>query len=172
MLAPRRKVKSDFFRRFFCYLLYPENHILTPPIARVSPRRKIPGATPGKTNADHHERSNQEDENQKIQYFPNQSQTDWGVETSNFALFLYKLRLYSFLIFLEHKKWGGAAEAKVGVWHLSQVLRRAPVSRMLAIASLWLYRIFTWCSARFDVYWTSGHFLMNRSWKVCTFVST
>ena len=46
MLAPLRKVKSDFFGDFW-HLQYPENHILSPSSEESAPRRKIPGATPG-----------------------------------------------------------------------------------------------------------------------------
>ena len=45
MLAPSRKVKSDFFGDFW-RLWYSENHILTPSSKEPAPLRKIPGATP------------------------------------------------------------------------------------------------------------------------------
>ena len=45
MLAPRRKVKSDFFGDFW-HLWYPKNYISAPSSEESVPRRKIPGATP------------------------------------------------------------------------------------------------------------------------------
>ena len=48
MLAPGRKVKSDFFGDFW-HLQYPENHILAPSSEESATPSEIPGATPAHT---------------------------------------------------------------------------------------------------------------------------